>query len=167
MTTNYCRPSFGPVLALFFQSLAVSADAQSIDEKIGNVIGSRSTTESLTRPVFTELFDAFLDARESNWDGYDAEPVSAEALSQTERFLRLVLGKFPPPTAAASPTGSLTLEWINAVDRRLVVAFRGDEQIAYAAIYGTETIHGCASFIRDIPLEIARQLDRIYYREQA
>lgn len=153
-----------PQFAGLVQSFAVSQEAHQVCASIERVFTAKTTAGSAGAQAVAELTDIFLDARIDGWDGYDGLPVAAAAYVQTERFLKSVLDKYPSPTAGATPSGSLTLEWIDEKDRRLIVAFGGEERLAYAAIFGSESVHGTVLFIRDIPLEITRHLDRIFFR---
>jgi hypothetical protein len=110
-----------------------------------------------------ELTDAFLDCREEGWDGYGALPVEDSSYLRAQAFLSRLMLRFPAPTASATPHGSLTLEWFVNPRRRLMVSVGGDEQIAYAAIYGDQTVQGVTSFFQDIPQEISDHLSRLYF----
>jgi len=110
-----------------------------------------------------ELQDTFLDCRSENWDGYEAQPVRDITFIRARNLLHALLGRFPVPTASATPYGSLTLEWIYDSSRRFIVSVGPEEQIAFAGIFGSETLQGVASFVHDVPAEVTRQLGRLFY----
>jgi hypothetical protein len=142
-------PAVSPVAGLF--------------EEFCKMFEAQRSPESERSETLRELEDTFLDCRRENWDGYDALAVKNGAFIEANSFLRTALKRFPAPTASATPSGSLTLEWIVSPSRRFIVIFGGDTQIAYAGIYGSETIQGTAIFVRDLPLEVAKQLVRLFY----
>jgi hypothetical protein len=72
---------------------------------------SFQNAETLQAHAVRELQDAFLDSREPGWDGYGANAVPDEAFLRAKTFLDHVLKRFPSPTAAATPNGSLAFEW--------------------------------------------------------
>lgn len=111
----------------------------------------------------TELTDTFLDCRSEDWDGYNALAIDDDAFLRTRELLSRLIHRFPAPTASATPHGSLTLEWIVSPRRRLMISVGSDEQIAFAGVFGTETVQGVANFVRDVPQEITHQLARLYY----
>jgi hypothetical protein len=145
-------------------SRATGSEASEIREKFQRFSESLQRAESLFALPIRELGDTFLDCRRDNWDGYEAQAVSDKAYLQTKALLWQVLGVFPAPTASANPSGSLTLEWFVVPSRRLIVSLNGDEQLAFAALFGSETVQGTASFVQDFPLELFWLLKRLYYR---
>lgn len=145
-------------------SRATGSEAYDIREKFQRFSESLQRAESLFAHPIRELGDAFLDCRRENWDSYDAQGVPDKAYLQTKSLLSQVLGVFPTPTASANPSGSLTLEWFVAPSRRLMVSVDGEEQLAFAGLFGSETVQGTASFVHDFPLELFWLLKRLYYR---
>jgi hypothetical protein len=147
----------------YFPSHATSYEAKSVVQRICEWLDGASKVQSLQAPALGELADTFLDCREEDWDGYGAFPVEDSSFLRAQAFLSRLLMRFPAPTASATPHGSLTLEWIVNPRRRMMVSVGSDEQIAYAAIYGDQTVQGVTSFFQDIPQEISDHLSRLYF----
>jgi len=147
----------------FSPSRATSDTASLLLEKIREWLQAASKTNSLHGEAITELEDAFLDCRVENWDGYGACPVEDAAFIRARALLTCLLVRFPAPTATATPRGSLTLEWIVGSKRRFIVSIDGEEQIAFAGIFGSETVQGVASYVQDVPKEVVRHLQRLFY----
>lgn len=147
----------------YFPSHATSYEAKSVVERIVEWLDGASKVQSLRSPVLGELTDTFLDCRHEDWDGYGAFPVEDSSFLRAKVFLSRVLRRFPAPTASATPHGSLTLEWIVNPRRRMMVSVGNDEQIAFAAVYGDQTVQGVTSFFQDIPQEISDHLSRLYF----
>jgi len=118
--------------------------------------------ESPQGHALRELDDTFLDCRSEGWDGYDARPVSLHAYRRANKFLAHLIARFPSPTACAAPDGSLTLEWIATADRRFMVSIDADDVIAFAGLFGSETVRGTSTFVEDIPLEVPYYLKRLF-----
>lgn len=144
-------------------SYATSNEAQGILDRIREWLESASRARTLHGQALEELTDTFLDCRREDWDGYNALPIEDDAFLRTKALLSRLINRFPAPTASATPHGSLTLEWIVNPRRRLMISVGSDEQIAYAGVFGTETVQGVANFVRDVPQEITHQLARLYY----
>ncbi|MEI6656695.1 MAG: hypothetical protein WCP45_18170 [Verrucomicrobiota bacterium] len=144
----------------YFPSHATSYEAQSVGLRISNGLDGTSKVQT---PALEELTDTFLDCREEGWDGYGAMPVEDASYLRAQAFLSRLLLRFPAPTASTTPHGSLTLEWISNPRRRMMVSVGCDEQIAYAAVYGDQTVQGVTSFFQDIPQEISDHLSRLYF----
>lgn len=110
------------------------------------------------------LQESFASFQNEDWDGYGALPVSQEACSRAEAMMSALMDKFPAPAVGGSPHGSITLEWMTGQRRRVMVSIGEEERIAFAAVFGEETVQGVASFIRDVPREITALLSRLYYK---
>ena len=150
-------------IADYFPSHATSCEAKSVVQRMLEWLDGASKIQSLQAPALGELTDTFLDSREEGWDGYEAFPVEDSSFLRAKAFLSRLLMRFPAPTASATPHGSLTLEWIVNPRRRMMVSVGNDEQIAYAAVYGDQTVQGVTSFFQDIPQEISDHLSRLYF----
>jgi hypothetical protein len=144
-------------------SHATSDVAQRLMDWIREWLHSATRARTLQGQAIEELADRFLDCREDNWDGYGAEKVEDEAFLRARDLLTRLATRFPAPTASASPHGSLTMEWIVNPRRRLILSVGTGEQIAYAAVFGSETVQGVATFVRDVPQEITRHLSRLFF----
>jgi hypothetical protein len=118
--------------------------------------------ESAQGQALRELDDTFLDCVSEGWDGYDARSVSEHAYRRAKEFLAQMITRFPSPTASATPDGSVTLEWIASADRRFMVRFDEDDLIAFAGLFGSETVRGTSTFVGDIPLEVPHYLKRLF-----
>jgi len=111
-----------------------------------------------------ELHNAFAEMSSENWDGYGALPVEPGAYYRARCLMASLLDSFPAPAVGGNPHGSITLEWMTGQRRRVMISIGEDERIAYAAVFGEETVQGVASFIRDVPREITAMLSRLYYK---
>ncbi len=110
-----------------------------------------------------ELDAACAEAAVPNWDGYGAEPVTAETYLMAERFLRAIPNSYPDPDIAVDADGELSLRWFRVQREVLAVSIRGDGRISFAAILGPNEFHGSEQF-RDnqIPATIAAEMARFF-----
>jgi hypothetical protein len=60
----------------------------------------------------TDPLEGYEQYSHGNWDGYDAEPITAETLQYARRLLRPMPQTFGPPDIAPSADGSIGLEWV-------------------------------------------------------
>ena len=142
---------------------ATSDEATRLAQSLERVLQSFRSAETLHAHAVRDLQDAFLDSREPDWDGYGANAVSDEAFLRARMFLDHVLKRFPSPTAAATPNGSLALEWA-ANGRRFIISIGEEDLLAFAGIFGSETVHGTATFVQDLPRAVWENLRRVYGR---
>ena len=147
----------------FCGSAGISPEAEFLNSQFHGVAEHFRNAETLHGQSTRELQDAFLDAREGNWDGYDALAVSDKAFLRAQRFLRAVLPRFPVPSSGATPSGSLSLEWFVSPKRRFLVSIGEEDQIAFAGLFGSNPIHGTTVFGDDLPPEITYYLNRLFF----
>ena len=143
-------------------TLASGSDAGVVGAGLEQVRRSFDAAFSLNGKARVELINSFLDARVPDWDGYDAFPVGDAAYARAERFLRRCLEQFPAPQCGASPSGSLVFEWSTAPDRRFMVSVGEEAHLAFAGVFGDDSKHGTAVFVRDLPTDIADGLRRLF-----
>lgn len=144
-------------------SHATSQEASTIFDRVRDWMESAEKAESLQARALGELNDVLLDCSDADWDGYSALPVEDGSFLRAKSLLSKLQVKFPAPAAGASPHGSITLEWMTGPRRRVMISIGVDEQIAYAAIFGDQTVQGVTSFFRDAPQEITELLSRLYF----
>jgi hypothetical protein len=60
-----------------------------------------------------EPLEGYEQYSEANWDGNDAEPITAETLQYARWFLKVIPQTFGPPDIAPSADGSIGLEWVH------------------------------------------------------
>lgn len=157
--------TYRPNSSLFVSSpsAGTSSDATGVVQRIRELLESLACARSLQGEVFQELIDTFLDCRNDDWDGYEAKGIPDKSYTQAVCFLKKIIHIFPAPVISASPRGALTFEWIVSDQRRFIVSLNGGEQIAFAGIFGSETVQGVGTFVSDIPAEITNQLARLHY----
>ena len=148
----------------YLPSYATSQDATTVFNRLHEWLAARDRAETLRARSYSELDDTFLDCRENDWDGYGALPVETGAYYRARSLMSALLDKFPAPAVGGSPHGSITLEWMTGQRRRVMISIGEDERIAFAAVFGEETVQGVASFIRDAPREITALLSRLFYK---
>jgi len=107
------------------------------------------------------LFDAYNEARDTNWDGEGAHAVSADVLGIACRFLLALPAGTPEPEVDASPHGTLLFSWYAASRRRLTVDVSDTGDLAFAAVLGHDRVRGTMLFIDAVPDAILRLAARV------
>jgi hypothetical protein len=54
---------------------------------------------------------AAMNRLEANWDGYDADPIEAACIANTQLLLSALRANVPSPEITPNPNGTLTLDW--------------------------------------------------------
>ena len=116
----------------------------------------------LSRCILDELFAAAEAAREADWDGYGAEPVSKETFVQAYRFVESLAPGTPPPAVTAEPDGQLVFEWYVSPQRTLSVSVSSEGELHYSALLGPNKAYGTEVFFGETPKTILDLVRRLY-----
>jgi hypothetical protein len=115
--------------------------------------------------VFEELLKTFEECRGTNWDGYGAQPVSADSYNLAYEFLTALSPGTPDPSLGAEPDGHITVEWYRSPERTLSVSIGPDGDLHYAALLGAERICGTETFRARMPQVLSDLIARIEERD--
>jgi len=89
----------------------------------------------------TLLFDQALEivgeCSKPEWDGYDALPISQDALVLTLHLIHMLPNGIPQPDLVPSPEGEISFEWHSRQGRILSVT-PNNEFLVYAAFLGPD-----------------------------
>ena len=100
------------------------------------------------------------DALVPNWDGYDANAVSAATYSWAYKFLMALPGVIPMPEVAVNPNGDISFEWYRDAQHVLSVSIDERGLLYYSGLFGPKSTYGTDQFAEELPDEIARQIQR-------
>jgi hypothetical protein len=114
-----------------------------------------STSMELVSEVVDEIYE---ECSEAGWDGYDAAPVRACALTDAMKLIRMLPSSIPVPKIAPEPSGGLTLRWSRGKVKTFILAIYGNEVLDYAAIIGSERQHGRLEFKDFLPSKVPKIL---------
>src|SRR5437667_5753565 len=133
-----------------------SAEARFVAKQIEEVRRQlqSSYTLGLDRRIFDDLCSAADTAREPDWDGYGAEPVSQEAFTLAYRFAESVPLGTPSPAITAEPYGQLAFEWYRSPHRTLSVSVSPEGDLHYSALLGPNKAYGTEVFFGEPPRAI-------------
>lgn len=123
------------------------------------------TTITIGRPIeeaAESLLELYKDCSEKNWDGYGANPVSKDSISEALDFIQLLPSSFPMPQMLAEPSGEIGLEWYKDKKMIFAISFNGKNMITFAGIFGGNKIHGEEYFGDSIPSRIIENIRRLY-----
>ena len=89
-----------------------------------------------------ELDALAADCSESNWDGYEALPISPIALDRAKRLVRAIPQDLPEPSISPEPDGAIELQWYATSSRVCSVGCCPDGTYNYAALLDDDTATG-------------------------
>jgi hypothetical protein len=101
-----------------------------------------------------EIFEIVADTRKAGWDGYDAAPITGEALQRALKLIQLLPDSAPYPDLAPSPEGEISFEWYRGDDRILSVTPKGNLLIYAAVLSSNRRQYGRAPVEEGWPDEI-------------
>jgi hypothetical protein len=111
--------------------------------------------------VLEDLWDAWQELRERNWDGYGAAPVDQDAYRATYALIDSLPLGFPRPSIGADPDGQFTLEWYKSPRRRLSISVDPDGLLHFAGLFGPSKRYGTLAFFATAPsdlIQLVREL---------
>ena len=146
----------------FFPSFALGVEATYVRKGVADAHANFITAESIHAQNMREFQNMFFDTKEENWDGYAARPVSAATYYRAKAFLKQCLGRYPAPASGATPTGSFSFEWYVAPTKRCIVSISEEDELAYAGLFGSATVHGTETFHGELPPAFSQYLGRLY-----
>lgn len=131
-------------------------------EKLSGELSS-SVTWGRSDDLVSELFDIYNDCSTSNWDGYDALPITRKAILEAKRFINAMPIWMPTPEIVPEPDGDIGFQWSFGKDRILTVSFSGQNIISYASILGSpeRKKYGSEIFNDSIPEEVIEGVGKI------
>lgn len=147
---------------IFSPSFALSAEATDVRESVAGIYANLVNAESLHAQTVREFHDTYLDAKEQNWDGYEAKPVSVATFKRAKAFLEECFEHLPAPVTGATPSGALSFEWYVAPTKRFMVSISDEDEIAYAGLFGSSSVHGTEVFHGELPQVLTQHLNRLY-----
>lgn len=139
----------GLAYAVARQQNSVSAEAGVLRERARDVRSAYEGSQALFGPqsaLLAQLRHLATECQNANWDGYDAEPVTNEALALAASFLRALPSGFPLPDLCVEPDGSVAMEWHFGRYKRFSASFGKTNRLALAWLDGLDTGHAVAQF---------------------
>lgn len=112
------------------------------------------------------LYDEAMEIRKqcstAGWDGYDAAPISAEAVVRTLKLIQTLPDTVAPPDLVPSPEGEISLEWHDVQRRMVSVSPRADRLIWAAMMSDQDAQYGKAPLSEGWPKTLLDLLDRYF-----
>jgi hypothetical protein len=84
----------------------------SVDDHATDPTPIVSTLDTLLGKPKANPLEGYEQYSEPNWDGHNAEPITAETLQYAGRLLKIIPETFGVPDIAPSADGSIGLEWV-------------------------------------------------------
>ena len=141
-----------------------SSAARYVEEQIAgqNQFLRKSSAFGVEHLIREELAEVWDECSEPDWDGYDALPVSFEAVLNAKRLLQTLPLGARLPSIGAVPSGNVSLEWHHSRRRSLTVTVTPEGELHYAALLGPERTCGTAVFFDETPRTILDLIARVY-----
>ena len=113
-----------------------------------------------TNKALIELCESFLEAKEPNWDGYNAEAITESSFKGALRFLYLLPPKIPQPEISPDIGNSFCFDWHK--DNNSFSVSVSESSVSYACknLSGTKTFHNT------IPEEVVQILSDLFLVKQ-
>jgi hypothetical protein len=90
------------------------------------------------------------------------EPVAPESYNTAEAFLAALPPRLPLPEITVHPDGEIAFEWHLGKRRVLTVSCSSNGSLAFAGLFGADTVYGRELFSDAVPDAIAHCLARLF-----
>ncbi len=104
-----------------------------------------SPAEAMKMDRNARMFESLMEAAQQALDDDDALP-SLSALENFKALLRLLPAELPATEAYISPSGSICFDWDSDPSCQLSILLKDKNQIAFAAYFSGEKVHGSTRF---------------------
>lgn len=149
-----------------FPSIGFGIDFSRLKKYYDREINELRKAETLGRldEVLQALDEIFEECSEEGWDGYDARPISEAVYIEARRFIDcLPLASFiPMPEIIPEPTGEIAFEWSREKRQIFVASVRGENEIVYAGLFGSDKDYGTKYFGEYLPPRIIQYIIELY-----
>ena len=88
--------------------------------------------------LIDEILEIAVTCHKEGWDGYDAAPISSEAVTSAYNLIFSAPDSIRPPEAVPSPDGEIVFEWHSGRYRMSVMP--SGEELIYAANLGPNNV---------------------------
>lgn len=148
---------------------AVSPEAESVRQNTSAVIENAKRSEALfgrNSECISNLIALAEECIQTNWDGYGAQPVSAQSLNNAIALITSLPDNLPMPECSIEPDGEISLDWLPAPHRTLSISAGSSNRLPYAWSDGTDRGHAVAK-LEDgrFPARILAEIKRFALHE--
>jgi hypothetical protein len=169
LSAGLMMAGYTAALALSRPRSAVSAEAESVRLNASVVVEQVHRSVALFGPkaaLISSLATLGEECRESNWDGYGAQPASFHALRRAEDIIASLPDDLPLPVCSIEPDGCVSLDWMPARYRTLTVSTGESDRLPYAWVDGTDRGHAVARLVEgQLPPRILAEIRRFTSHE--
>ena len=162
---------YSATVALSRPRSAVSPEAESVRLNASTVVEQVQRSLALYGPkavLISTLTSLGEECRDSNWDGYEAEPANPNALNRAKDLIASFPDDLPLPECSIEPDGCVSLDWMPVPHRTLTLSVSANDRIPYAWIDGTDRGHAVARLINgQLPARILTEIRRLTSHESS
>lgn len=161
---NYSIPLETPASALRTGRSGFSREADYIEKEKRTLTGRLLDTvlfgdrERTILSLFTKSLSPCLN---SNWDGYNALPVSLKTYTMALEFLISMPASVKLPDITADPDGSVSMEWYRSPEWIFSISIDAYGKLDYAALFGDRKYHGSMYYAGEVDKEIINLIGRV------
>ena len=153
-----------PGIFAFINSGAVSDEAQSVQklfQKTRQDLWSSVSLGYSRDACRNQLIEAWQEAAQIGWDGYDAEAVDAAAVTNAYAFIDAFPSNIPLPKVAVDPDGEISLDWFSAPRRQFSISIGSTNVLSYAGLFGSDKVSGSERFQGMLPKAFIEYITRV------
>lgn len=113
--------------------------------------------------LYSEVYRAYRECSEQDWDGYEGIAISDETFLEAIEIIRLLPEDLALPEVMPEPTGEIAFEWYKNRKHVFVISVAGKKRLSYAGLFGTRSeTHGFESFSDRFPQSLVSHIKRLF-----
>jgi hypothetical protein len=145
----------------------IGTDSDDLRKIYGEAVEHLSEpVSSERRRILSELTKIGRQCSEPNWDGYNANPISAGAIEALEELVRQLPWNSPlPDDVVPEPSGGVGIEWYPHPGRSLIVSSNGHRELSYCLLVNGQQESNRIFLMNTVPLELSSVITRLYLAE--
>ncbi|MCR4317528.1 MAG: hypothetical protein NUW37_14405 [Planctomycetes bacterium] len=154
---------------LFFEAVALPDDEKlDLLDAIVRSLNQRSTATVAFGHLAGAIGQLRNECSERDWDGYDAQPVNAEAVKSAIKFAHLFSifqfeRRIATPEISATPTGGIIFQW-HSNDSDLIVGVNSGSSLTFSIVGSEGRVKGSERFANKIPESVQTLLSHFELR---
>jgi len=146
-------------------NLGVSDDASQVEreaQEMWIVLYQSQSAAGVYRQTTRTFHNAVEECNFDNWDGYGAKAIDELSWSKALLFSQLLPTNIPIPDIYVDSDGEATFEWYIAPRQVFSVTVRGNGELVYAGIFGSNKIDGTEHLDDELPQVILENIYRVF-----
>lgn len=163
--TIACADRLNSSFLSFPSNLGVSKGADAIEkqaEELQNTFAQSLTIGKHVKETLRSLAKAIEECSIEGWDGYGGKAIDELSCVRAISFSQMLPMHLPVPEIYIDSDGEVTFEWYLGPRKVFSVTVRGNDELAYAGLFGANKTYGTECLDDELPETILDNISRVF-----